>query len=482
MIVMTGLDWKRASLKQREAFAMDSEMEARFISELKDIENVLGCVLLTTCNRFEVYLDTPGQSVFKPLNQLIEKTFPLSSSEAREVLFRLTGDDAIKRIFEVTCGLHSQILGEDQILTQVKTALENAREYKASSASLETLFRLSVTAGKKAKTNVKLRTAPGSSAQRAVELAAEHLGNLAGKTALVIGNGEMGRLSADALHSRGCDVTVTLRSYRHGETVIPRGCKAIAYDERHKLINSCDILISATKSPHYTVSYDMVAGSPPAFIADISMPRDIDPDCRNIKGTIFLDLDDMDSPLEENREALESIDEIISEHIKDYFQWLKNREAYMSRMGEEKGFLRFPLFIDLTGKPCLVVGGGKIARRRTRVLLEHGGAVTVIAPWFSGQEPGAVYIQRPYQKGDIKGMELVVTATSDREVNREIGLECKALGIPVSVSDKACESSFFFPAVCGNKSLSCGLVSDGKNHHLTKKAAADIRRLLEETY
>lgn len=141
---------------------------------------------------------------------------------------------------------------------------------------------------------------------------------------------------------------------------------------------------------------------------------------------------------------------------------------------------RFPLFIDLNGKKAVIVGGGKIALRRAGVLLSFGAEVTIIAPECESVPEGAIFHQRPYEKGDLTGAFLAVAATNCREVNQQVGQEAKATGILVSVADRKEESTFFFPAICTGSGLVAGVVSQGEEHKKTAAAARKIRTVLEE--
>ena len=142
--------------------------------------------------------------------------------------------------------------------------------------------------------------------------------------------------------------------------------------------------------------------------------------------------------------------------------------------------MHFPMFIDLTGKKALVIGGGNIALRRANVLLAFGAEVTIIAPECSQVPEGAAYLPREYRPGDLEGAAIAVAATNVREVNRQVGLDAKALGIPVTVADRQEECSFFFPAVCVGSNLVAGVVSDGSDHKKTARAARAIRSVLED--
>lgn len=141
---------------------------------------------------------------------------------------------------------------------------------------------------------------------------------------------------------------------------------------------------------------------------------------------------------------------------------------------------RFPLFIDLRDRETVVVGGGRIALRRVRILLSFGAKVTVIAPECGDVPEGVLYIQRAYQPGDLAHAFLAVAATDDREVNRQVGQEACRAGIFVSVADSSEESTFYFPAICAGNGLISGVVSKGTQHHKTARAARAIRSVLEE--
>lgn len=141
---------------------------------------------------------------------------------------------------------------------------------------------------------------------------------------------------------------------------------------------------------------------------------------------------------------------------------------------------RFPMFVDLRGKRCVIVGGGTVAARRAEALAAFGGAVTIIAPEWMGVVPGVRWERRTYVPGDLAGAFLAVAATGDRMVNRRVGEEARALGIPVSVADCRDECSFFFPAICEGGGVTAGLISrEGGDHALAARAARAVRRTLE---
>ena len=468
-LVMSGLDCHRASIALRERLAFSQQEVRELLVWLRHQPGVEGCVLLSTCNRTELYLsgetDTPWR--------LLCRGAGVPEAELEHYFTTRTGTDAARHLMEVACGLHSQILGEDQIITQVRTAMELAQEEKTADPVLAALFRRAVTAGKRARTEVHVARGVPSMGTRCREVLQRELGDLAGKKVLVIGNGQMGRLAAELLHEAGARVQVTLRSYRHGETVVPAGCGTVPYEDRLAAMEGMDALVSATASPHYTLTMAQLetVAHPPRVAVDLAVPRDIDPACA-ARMRCF-DTDSLGAGGPGSQEELAAMETIAGEELEKFQQWQRRQAA-------PEQPLRFPLFLDLTGKKVVLVGGGTIAARRIGTLRLFGCETVVIAPELKAKAEGLTWLQRPYEPGDLEGAFLAIAATGDREVNRQMGEEARRLGIPVSVADCEAECSFYFPAICTGEGLVAGVVSSGKDHHKTARAAREIRKVLEE--
>lgn len=327
---MSGIDWQSAKMDLREWISFAPCTVSELDTKLSAMDGVGGCVLLSTCNRTEVYITTEDGVTLDP-GETLCRAAELPYEPLRESFRTKSGHKAVNHLLEVACGLRSQILGEDQIVTQVKMALELAHKAGAADGILQTLFRTAVTAGKEAKTRVRLTAAPLSVARRGVELAEAAAGSLEGTRAVVMGNGEMGRLASAYLVEKGCKVTVTLRSYRHGETIVPRGCTTVPYDQRFGAIDGCDLLLSATTSPHFTMTLEQMEGlkAKPRYVVDLALPRDIDPDVKKLDGITFFDMDSMGSVKDQphNVDKLQEIQEIIGHYAEEFYRWWNFKQS-----------------------------------------------------------------------------------------------------------------------------------------------------------
>lgn len=469
MLMMSGLDCHAAPLDQRQRLAFSSEGAMETLRWLRTQSGITGCVLLSTCNRTELYLNGEGETPWR----LLCRGAGVPEADMEPYFTTRCGVDAARHLMEVTCGLHSQILGEDQIITQVRKAMELALEAKTADATLAALFRDAVTAGKRARTEVTVARGDASMGSRCRDILARELGGLEGRRILVIGNGQMGQLAARLLRQSGAAVWVTLRTYRHGDTTVPPGCGTVNYEDRMQAMEGLDAVVSATTSPHHTITYDALAAvtRKPRVLVDLAVPRDIAPECAEF--VTYYDTDSLGSQGPGTPEELEAMHAIAEQELERFCQWQK-------RQAVAKKPPRFPMFIDLTGKRVVLVGGGTIAARRIASLRLFGCEIEVIAPELKCSAQGLIWHPRAYVPGDLQGACLAIAATDDRQVNHAVGQEAGQLGIPVSVADCEEECTFYFPAVCTGENVIAGVVSDGKDHHRTARAAKAIRRALEE--
>lgn len=310
MLYMCGVDCSSAPAETREKLAL-SKADVNALARIaKKTSGINGCLPLSTCNRTEVYISCSENA---DKNAIFERVF--GGSENCIKLY--AGEDVIRHFFETACGLNSLIKRETQIITQISDAEKTAREAGCLDAELEVLSRLALTTAKKAagvvSDDIRL-----SSAHLAADWFEEKNGGLKGAKCLVVGNGNVGRLAAQILHERGADVTMTLRSRK--TSVVPRGCRAIPYEERYGF--GADILVSATKSPHFTFTEDRIK-FPPKYIADLALPRDISPELREKYGGNYRCIDDFAAGSEDVSQVYDEIENGINE----YYLWANYRNA-----------------------------------------------------------------------------------------------------------------------------------------------------------
>ncbi len=322
---MAGIDAQIAEIDQREQFSFTEKQIRHILSHLMQEDGVLGGVLLATCNRTELYLSVTADSATFPEQLLCQYA---GDAAMTCPMMTLSDTDAVMHLMEVSCGLHSQILHEEQIVSQVKQAVTLARECYATDAILDTLFRTAVSAGKAALTNVVI-PAPLSLSHEAVRTLEQAYGSLNGLVCVVVGNGKMGQLAAKLLVEHGCQVFVTLRSYHHGETVVPFGTIPIPYEERFSKIEGADIVLSATRSPHYTITAAQLKALHhlPHWVLDLAMPRDVEESCREIPEIRFRDIDDFSSGTKADAAALFALRETAQKYAVEFLTWSRFRES-----------------------------------------------------------------------------------------------------------------------------------------------------------
>ena len=247
--------------------------------------------------------------------------------------------DAIHHLFRVTASLDSMLLGEDQILGQVKMAYEQARNCDASNLFLDVLFRQAITAGKRVKAETGISRNSLSLGTLAVKAAEQVLGDLRGKSALVVGSGKMGVLVVRNLLQAGVSpLFVTIRTkHAQGESLAKEfpGVIPVSYDQRHEIIRACTVIVSATQCPHYTIKNESVRAldlpSQPRVFLDLAVPHDIDPSVAELAGCSYFDMDFLQVMAAENRELRQAeaqqAEAIIAEELNDLQRWWAHHKA-----------------------------------------------------------------------------------------------------------------------------------------------------------
>lgn len=329
-ISMIGIDYSRASVDIRAQFSFTKKNAVAALEHLKQEEGILGCVLLSTCNRMELWASTQ-EDWQGSLYDFLCREKGKEPADFREYFVQRIDQEAVEHLFYLTSGLKSQILAEDQIITQVKEALALSREAYCTDNVLEVLFRKAVTGAKRVKTEVTFSRGNSSVIHQAIEKLKEQGYDLLGKTCMVIGNGEMGKVTAMALREAGAKVTVTVRQYRSGMVTIPPGCDRINYGERVEFLPKCDLAVSATASPNFTLTRELLEQTglnKELILIDLAVPRDMEPAIGELPGITLYDIDSFkitaDSPA--LRESMEKAGGILADEIADFYSWYQGRD------------------------------------------------------------------------------------------------------------------------------------------------------------
>ena len=329
-IGVVGVNHNLAPINVREAVSFTDTKKIEAINILLDRE-IDEIVILSTCNRSEIYIS--GENIQQKVDEVANfyKDY-FGVKDIEQYLFKKTNLEAIQHLFDVTAGLDSLVVGEDQILGQVKDAHEFCMKLGATKKVFNKLFRDAVTTSKEIKTITKISQQPLSISYIGVKLLKEKMGTLEGKNALIVGLGKMNLLTLNHLEEENVkniyianrNIEKTKEIENKFDNIIP-----IEYSDRHKIIQekSIDIVISATSSPHLVIKYDdMPKLDKKIYIMDIALPRDIDTKLKGLNYVELYDIDDLKEIHDKNdikrNELAQKAQEIIKIKIDEFTEWL----------------------------------------------------------------------------------------------------------------------------------------------------------------
>jgi glutamyl-tRNA reductase len=340
MIILAGLNHKTAPLSVRERLSAGCQEETILLSDLSAVDGVLEILHLSTCNRVELVAsveDVP--QVLDALKSYLTRLGGLTDDEAAACLYGYRDEEAIRHLFRVTSSLDSLVMGEAQILGQVKEAYRRALEENFTGIALNRLMHRAFRTAKRVRTETGIAANPVSVSFAAVELAKKIFGTLAGKKVLIIGAGEMAELTVTHLIGNGAEeITVANRTVLQAETLAEKyHGKAIGLAALDEELGEADIVISSTGAPTYIVTEEMIRRclrkrkNRLLFLIDIAVPRDIDPAVDGIGNVYLYNIDNLQDIVDENmknrrREALKA-EEIVAEEVEQYIKWLKELKA-----------------------------------------------------------------------------------------------------------------------------------------------------------
>ncbi len=340
---LVGLDHKTAPVEVRERFAVSAARLGHSLDYVKSVSGVREAAILSTCNRVEIYA-WGDQKSGELLRGAMGGVHAFGTQRSAENHFTLLQNEAATRhLFEVASGLDSLVLGEAEILGQVKSALESAQHHGAAGRHLDELLRRAIACGKRARSETGISRGALSVGAAAVELAKQIFGSLKGHTVLILGAGKMSARVAQCLVSSGAHrVLVANRTLERAQEVAQifgdegAGAEAIGWDEFPEKLVLADIVIASTRAPGYVVMRDQIALASKKrrrslLLIDIAVPRDIEPTCNEISDVFLFDIDDLQGVVEEGRKSrageIARVETIISQEIAGWNGWIGASDA-----------------------------------------------------------------------------------------------------------------------------------------------------------
>jgi glutamyl-tRNA reductase len=333
-ILALGASHKTAPIELREKLALPAGRASRVLSELTGHDAVQEAAALSTCNRTELYLVTtePGEAESAVLG-ILSRQAGLRPSELLEAIYSLHADEAVEHLFSVTSGLDSMIVGETEIQGQVKRAYELALVEGVTGPVSNRLFRDALATGKRVRSETGIARSNVSVSSVAVQLAADFLGDLDGKGALVIGAGENAELTVRTLHERGVEALfVANRRYERARELAQRyDGRAVTFENLPEELERADIVVSSTGAPHQIVGREELEHvatlrmDRPLVLIDLAVPRDIDPSVNELDSCYVYDIDDLQAVVEATlagrRREAERAESIVAEEADRFRAW-----------------------------------------------------------------------------------------------------------------------------------------------------------------
>ena len=333
-LTVVGINHRGASLDVRERIAFRASEAAPMLEALRDASGVREAVMLSTCNRTEIYAVEQDQDVAPHVWSILSSRL---GEDAAGYGYVLRDRETVSHLFHVASGLDSMVLGEAQIHGQVREAWESCRAQ--SGAVLNRLFQTSLLVAGRVRHETAVARGAASVSSAAVQLAKQIFGSLAGRRAMVLGAGEMAELALECFADQGVRTSIVAnRTFERAEQLAARyGAVAMHYDECWRALADIDVMVSSTASPHAIVFTEHVRpalearGDRPLCILDIALPRDVDPAVGDLDNVFLYNLDDLQSVVSSNlqrrRAELPTAEELIGGEVERFWDWLAGLAA-----------------------------------------------------------------------------------------------------------------------------------------------------------
>ena len=338
MVRAVGVSHKTAPVEARERLAISGAELPAFLGLLK--ERYGTGYALSTCNRTEIYVsDSSGRASEASLATVLGEFKSVNVADLEQSLYSLESEEAVRHLFRVASGVDSMVVGEAQILGQVRSAMSAAHNANSIDSILSKLLHMAIRVGRRARHETAISRYSTSISTLAVRLARRLLGELDQHTVLVVSAGEAGKLAARTLVDSGVArlLVVNRDSERALELATQLGGVAVPFEKLAEALSEADIVISSSGATHYLVTRDLASealalrdGKPMMFV-DIAVPRDIDPEIRNLANAHLFDIDDLQSLAEDNirerEREVERVEEMVDEEVERFAQWWRSLDV-----------------------------------------------------------------------------------------------------------------------------------------------------------
>jgi glutamyl-tRNA reductase len=339
-ILVIGLNHKTASVEIREKIAFDGPKLGEAVAKLKTTPTIKENIILSTCNRVEIYAGVENHDeAIEQIKEFLAEFHKVQRAPLDTALYIHNGPTAVKHIFRVAASLDSMVVGEPQILGQLKDAYDFALKNKSTGVYLNKLMKKSVSVAKRIRTETKIAESAVSISFAAVELAKKIFDDLATKSFMLMGAGEMAELAAKHMINSGVkDVYITNRTYERAEELAQEfDGKVIPFEHFIDELVHTDIVICSTGAPDYVLRKEHVQRIMKArkqrqmFIIDIAVPRNIDPEINELDNVYLYSVDDLqgvvDTNIEERSKEAEKAERIVAAEVQSFLKWQESLMA-----------------------------------------------------------------------------------------------------------------------------------------------------------
>jgi len=337
--LLVGISYKTAPVEIREKFSFNSENIPKLLSDISKISSIRECVVLSTCNRTEIYafIDKLSDEIRERIERYILDISGMEKGFLKH-FYCYNGRKVIEHLFKVTCGLESMILGETQILGQVKNSYTLACDNGCTGQTFNRLFHQAFQVGKQIRNRTSIGEGIVSVSSAAVLLARELFGCLKQRKVLLIGAGKIGKLCAKQLIDSGIkELFITNRTIEHAVALAEElPGKVIPFEKRSEMFDKVDIIITSTTSSNPLITknllnkYIKLRNGKPLSLIDLGVPRNIDPEVACMENIHLFNIDDLEDVTLENldkrKNEAEKAKEIINKKVDEYCTWLEERE------------------------------------------------------------------------------------------------------------------------------------------------------------